>query len=270
MKANFQKLLSKSKIIMATLPNFFYVKKLHAREDILELQTLKKTGFVRYKNIISDEECVKISNLIDELINKKKISFIEKQKIWKLSSVDDFINITEEILNFKNISDLISDYFKKEFFLSDFDIRRVEPADHNEISKMGQSNSDWHKDIRGKQLKLMIYITDVNEYDNHFSIIPQSQFKRVYDFNSSRFLDENINTKNQIKILGKKGTGILFDTNVIHRLNRLKSSKVRDTITLNFTPGQYLKKIYFSDQNKLEGRKIHKKIINNSLFFKRD
>ena len=46
---------------------------------------------------------------------------------------------------------------------SDVDIRRVLPANYRDIHSKGKSNSDWHKDIRGKQIKIMIYLTDFNE-----------------------------------------------------------------------------------------------------------
>ena len=61
----------------------------------------------------------------------------------------------------KAISDdvlsIIQNYFKKKIFISDFDIRRVLPTSYEEVLKFGSSNSDWHKDTRGRQIKMMIY-----------------------------------------------------------------------------------------------------------------
>ena len=61
----------------------------------------------------------------------------------------------------------------------------------------------------------MIYITDVSKQDNHFSLIPKSHYKKIYNFDESRFEENDINSTDQIKILGKKGTAVLFDTNLI-------------------------------------------------------
>ena len=263
------KILYKLKIFFISTPNIFYKKKLHLKLDIVNINKLHEEGYVKFEKIFSDNKCEKITQIINELIDHKKISYTEKQKIWKIKSVDNFINEIDEILNFQNIEKISSDYFKKENFISDFDVRRVEPATYKQISDMGKSNSDWHKDIRGKQLKLMVYLSDVTEEDNHFSLIPCTHNKIVYNFEQSRLNSKEIDSEKEVKIIGKKGTGILFDTNIIHRLNRYPNSSMRDSLTVNFTPGQNLNKIFFGNKNFIDNKSLLKKLTNNSFLFSR-
>ena len=58
---------------------------------------------------------------------------------------------------------------------------------------MGLSNSDWHKDVRGKQLKLMIYLTNVTSKDSYFSFFPKTHSKKTFDFKLSRFSKDQVN-----------------------------------------------------------------------------
>ena len=263
------KILYKFKIHASSLSNIFYKKKLNLKHDIENINKLNKDGYVKFEKIFSTSICERITQTIDQLIDHKKILYIKKQKIWKINSVDNFINEIQQLLNFQNIEKISSDYFKKDNFISDFDVRRVEPATYKEISNMGKSNSDWHKDIRGKQLKLMVYLSDVTEKDSHFSLIPHTHNKIVYKFEQSRFNSQEINNKKEVKIIGKKGTGILFDTNLIHRLNRYPNSTVRDSLTVNFTPGQNLNKIFFGNKSLIDNHYLLKKLTGNSIFFSR-
>lgn len=270
MKKILSKIYDKSKITLNYLPDIFYKNKLSNIEDKKNFYKLKENGFLKFEKILSDEKCKKINQAINDYINSEKMTYILKQKVWKNSSIDRFISETEEVLSFRSIDKIVSDYFRKESFISDFDVRRVEPASYEEISKMGKSNSDWHKDTRGMQLKLMIYLSDVSEKDNHFSLIPGTHNNKIYNFADSRFQTSQIDSSKELKIIGKKGMGILFDTNIIHRLNRLPNSNKRDSLTLNFTPGQFLKKIFFGNDNLIKNKELKKKLIGSSLFSSRD
>jgi len=89
------------------------------------------------------------------------------------------------------------------------------------------SGGGWHRDNRGKQIKTIVYLTDVSEESGPFSFLPLSnQFDlqtrdgigkatRYDDSIVDRFCKEN--TIEPFKVIGKKGTIIFVDTSFIHR-----------------------------------------------------
>ena len=265
MIAYFNKKYSIIKNNILTMPNFFYQSKL-TYNNLEKLEILKKDGYLNLGKLISEKSVKKAKELITKKEKNNEADFLEKQSIWKISKLDDFEFIFNEIFS-ENLINLISDYFKRKIYLSDVDIRRVLPVDYEEIVKLGKSNSDWHKDIRGKQIKIMIYLTDVNENDSFFSFIPGTHKKKIYDFDQSRFKDKDIRLNYETRWIGKAGEMMMFDTNIIHRLNRRQGAKIRDTITLYFTPGQALRKIFLDNDkiDKIESFK-YKYLFKNSFF----
>ena len=150
-----------------TIPSYFHINKYENQRDLENYKFLKKNGYLPLGKIVKDETIEIINNKITEKINSNKASYLEKQKIWKISFLDDFENHLQEIIDISMIH-LISNYFKRNFYLSDVDIRKVLPAKFEDISNMGKSNSDWHKDVRGRQLKIMIYLSNVGQKDSFF------------------------------------------------------------------------------------------------------
>ena len=80
-------------------------------------------------------------------------------------------------------------------------------------------------------------------------------------------MDKDIRLNYETKWTGKAGEMMMFDTNIIHRLNRRQGAKIRDTITLYFTPGQALRKIFLDNDkiDKIESFK-YKYLFKNSFF----
>lgn len=248
-----------------TAPSLFFLNNLKDHQ-IDKLNFLKKEGYAEIKNIISDQNIIKAREVISSKIKNCDAEFLDKQDIWKISFLDDFSFLFNDIFNSEYI-EIINHYFKRQSYLADVDIRRVLPVDYEKISSLGKSNSDWHKDTRGRQLKIMIYLTDVSDKDSYFSFIPQSHHYRTYDFKKSRYNEKEIGLQKEVKWFGKAGEAMLFDTNLQHRLNRQENAILRDTITLYFTPGQYLRKIFNKRNNFLENKFIqNSKIFQNSFF----
>lgn len=89
------------------------------------------------------------------------------------------------------------------------------------------SGGGWHRDNRGKQIKTIVYLTDVSEESGPFSFLPLSnQFHlqtrdgigkatRYDDSIVDEFCKEN--NIEPFKVIGKKGTIIFVDTSFIHR-----------------------------------------------------
>lgn len=264
-----EKFINYTKIKISSLGNPFYFTKFNNDETKSKFLFFMKNGFLDLGKILSDEECLIINNKINMMIEKKDAKFLQSQNIWKIEKCDNFIDVINKVLN-KNLFSILKNYFKCKYFISDFDVRRVLASSYEDVLKFGNSNSDWHKDTRGKQIKMMIYLTPVTKTDSYFSLIPGTQKNITLNFKESRFEEGKVNTKKEVKFLSnEKGRAIIFDTNVIHRLNRNAKSNIRDTMTINFTAGQYLKQIYHGSLDNIQDAKLKKLITDNSLLEKR-
>ena len=252
-----------------TMPNFFYQKKLNSN-NLEKLEILKKNGYLNLGKLISEKSVEKAKDLILKKVKNNEADYLEKQNIWKISKLDDFEFIVDEILG-ENLIHLISDYFKRKIYLSDVDIRRVLPVDYEEILKLGKSNSDWHRDTRGRQIKIMIYLSKVSSKDSFFSFMPNTHKNRTYNFEESRFSSSDIDKEkhNEVKWFGNEGDAMIFDTNIIHRLNRQAAAQIRDTMTFYFTPGQALRNIYSNKEGKFSNNTKVSKVLENSFFEER-
>lgn len=236
-------------------------------ENVQKINFLKKNGYLDLGTVLNKDLCKSLSERISYEINIKNASYIEKTKFHKIDKIDSFVDILDIILN-RNLINLISSYFRKKIYFSDFDLRRIYPVDYKNIKSQTHSPADWHKDTRGSQLKIMVYITNVTSNDNYFSFIPGSHFEHCEDYLKSRYSDESINNQNEIKWIAEAGSAMLFDTNIIHRLNRKLESSIRDSFTFYFTIGQHLHKII--DNKDLIKNKLLKKLsISNSFISRR-
>ena len=211
------------------------------------LNSLKKNGYCNVGKLLSEVELLQIRKKMTSLSKNKKIANFNKSVNYIQFNKPLLIHPAfTRIATNPYILDLIETYFNRECYLADVDARRIYAYDVNEIQKnVGYTSSNWHKDSRGRQLKLMIYLTDVNSNDSNFSFIPETHipfFSRSKN-NVYRFSDADVNqVENEpIEWLGKAGEACLFDTNLIHRLRRKKTASIRDSFTFYFTPGQELR-----------------------------
>ena len=235
---------------LSTLPNFFQ-KNIFLNDDEKDkFIFLKKNNYLNNEKKLNKEMVIKANNLITKNIQENdKSVFIKKHLVHKILYLDNFEFLINEIVDEKMIN-LISNYFKsKKISISDIDIRRVLPISKNDIEDIDKSNNEWHKDIRGKQLKLMIYLSDVSATDSYFSIIKSSSISRTYNFKKSRIKEKNIDIDKEKKFLANKGAHFLFDTNLIHKLNRSENAKIRDTLTIYFKPGEYSRNFFYDIEN---------------------
>jgi Phytanoyl-CoA dioxygenase (PhyH) len=149
---------------------------------------------------------------------------------------------------------IIEHYLRRRLFLADIDMRRVPPMAMDELDEragtrsIGYTSSHWHRDIRGRQVKVMIYLTDVGETDSNFAYLPGSHRGhniRPLRVEESRFSEEQTATLGMLPVecYGAAGTAMIFDTNVLHRLRRKPTATVRDSITYYYTPGQELRSL---------------------------
>jgi len=98
----------------------------------------------------------------------------------------------------------------------------------------------WHHDLKRKQIKVMILLTDVPSNGQRMDYIPGThriwhKFKSQKDTVFSK--DQALEYGDPIPCSGSAGTVIIFDTNGLHRGNRNLGPR-RDQYTVNYTGGK--------------------------------
>ena len=191
---------------------------------------LKENGYSIIYDYYSAEQCRKIVDQINSGI-------IKNSQFVKIS--DD-----KRIFGFEKLS-LEGAKVNSDINLSQFgDVVNGEPsycaftlAGYLEAGALGSSGDGWHRDAYFSQFKAMIYLSDVDVDNGPFEIIPTSHkllFVLKTAFLSSlkkwktRFTDEEVmrikesTSAKSIKILGKLGTLVLFNSATIHRGSPIK------------------------------------------------
>lgn len=161
------------------------------------------------------------------------------------------------------LSGIAERYLRRPVVLADVDLRRVPPLSMAELdqrldqTKAGYTSSHWHRDIRGRQVKAMLYLSDVTEVDSNFAYLPGTHHilpLRARSAAKSRFTDayvEKLGIK-PIECYAPAGTVMIFDTNFIHRLRRKSTAAMRDTFMLYFTPGQEQRPLDYRPEDLLQ------------------
>lgn len=157
--------LRHSAIDMLTAPNILRSANRAIKEEVT---SLRKDGHISLGKLFNQEECASLRNAMSKAIENDQCKFNDHSNYHVISSPMKLDPCIEKAFS-KSIMDIVSEYFRRDGYLADADCRRVYPANTKEIQKQGSSTSDWHKDIRGRQLKIMIYLTDVSPTDSTFS-----------------------------------------------------------------------------------------------------
>ena len=113
----------------------------------------------------------------------------------------------------------------------------------NDKIRDGQTNVSWHYDNRGRQMKVMYYLTDVGPDGQNFAYCAGThRGLKSNEHRHSRFSDDWVehNVRDVREIYAPAGSAVVFDTRGIHRLRR-KPTTVRDAITFYYHAG-YLQK----------------------------
>ena len=119
-----------------------------------------------------------------------------------------------------------------------------------ESGNFGSSGSNWHRDAFYGQFKSLLYLTDVDQENGPFEIIPKSHyltntFKSFFRDNCptilSRITEDQVseylykfNVQSQ-SILGSAGTLVIFDPSTIHRGKPIVSGR-RISLTNYYYP----------------------------------
>jgi hypothetical protein len=169
-----------------------------------------------------------------------------------IAHIHNPLRLCEEILAIATdrfLCGIVERYLRRRIILADVDLRRVPPMDMAEVDVLagtqavGYTSSHWHRDVRGRQVKIMIYLTDVTETDSNFAFLPGTHVGhhiRPRRFETSRFSNTWVEQCGitPVECYGPAGTTMVFDTNFIHRLRRKPTATVRDSVTFYYTVGQ--------------------------------
>ena len=222
------------------------------------LEELKKDGIVVIENFFTKSICEKIIGQIDEFSYKEKVIKQRDEGLGGDLRVFGFEKFSDEALEFsKNnfLKKMVSDYSKLNLETKSTLAGKVVYQN----DKQTNSGGDWHRDSDVKELKAMLYLSDVSLKNGPFSFIKGSKnfdFKRrnkEYSFlrkiiyilkglpsKPPRYKNDLV-MKNQeavkkiIKVTGNAGTLVVFDGSYVHRGDVIKSG-IRYTITNYYSP----------------------------------
>lgn len=101
-----------------------------------------------------------------------------------------------------------------------------------------KTSAVWHHDWCGRRLKLFVLLHDVTEEGRPTHYIRGSHTGqwRWMDYELSRFADAEAESRGEeIKLTGRRGDCLLFDTNGLHRATGEGGKESRDVISLEYS-----------------------------------
>lgn len=191
-------------------------------------KSLVRKGYHIIENLLPDELCDKLLEDISIKINKGEISWKDQEssdyRIMGYTYSDyEILNKIDKLVE-RNFEQYVDSRKSFKFFRM---ANVVLPKKGNKGSGGG-----WHRDsLNRRQLKLMIYLTDVSSSNGPFEYIKGSHgLAHKLRFNlispNVRFgkSDKIVQAKSDI-LTASKGTGIIFDSSGVHRGNSIDVDK---------------------------------------------
>ncbi|MBW2962894.1 phytanoyl-CoA dioxygenase family protein [Mesonia aestuariivivens] len=203
---------------------------------------LKEKGFVIVENFISKDNAAELRKEIDY--------YLKKDYSWNDNAGSD-----GRVYGIERVSDLFKNLFKNEklhYLYSKY----IDAKNCNEFIMANRveykegnlgSGGGWHRDsMNRRQLKFILYLTDVNEESGCFQYIPGTHKPlEKYRINKSlskklsdpRYSQEEIsklvsNSAYNIEdLIGEQGTLIVVETSGIHRGKPIEKGYVRYAAT---------------------------------------
>lgn len=246
--------------------NRFSTKSTHHERQLSDqekswVQQIQKHGVCKIENFLSPEQCDNIKASIDNCLTDFTENFATYESIpptkfgrplpggygiW-----NDKANADYRIFHAEKINDIIqwfnshprlvdigSSYLKSDLIVRFTMANRLQWKEGN----LG-SGGGWHRDmVYRRGFKAMIYLTDVDEECGPFQYIPLSgdvywHLKKIKNVGQYQFTHEeimNLVDNDESKIVtatAKKGTLLLFETNLLHRGKPIGEGKTRFAMT---------------------------------------
>lgn len=188
---------------------------------------LRANGVVLIQNFLTDNDCESFKESINELIGNENYS-------WKDSEDSDF-----RIFGFENMNTKSVDIFQKletqyASYVSRKTLEKTLMANFVKFKENNKgSGGGWHRDsLNRRQLKFMVYLSDVNEDNGPFQYLKGSHvFSSKFRTNGAgykkvRYTQEEISKYSRswplVNCIGKKGSCVVFDSSGLHRGSPLK------------------------------------------------
>jgi hypothetical protein len=157
---------------------------------------LSSKGFYHWKEFFNEAEFDQLDKLRSSLSEGNDVDILIKFPILK------------KLFDFEELNALLRDYLGKS---CQFDY-----ADSH-VCQIGKPASPhWHHDSVGHRIKIFICVNDQTE-TACTEVVPTTHRRKYWDYNMSKFTDDEVDSKNSKKLIGKKGDLLIFDTNVLHR-----------------------------------------------------
>ena len=188
-------------------------------------KAIKKNGFYIIDNYLDESQCRQLIKDINIAINDYSI-YVHSKSDKRLFGIEQASKLCKNFYSdnlFKEISNLVNGENTYCAFTLAGKLGEI---------KGGSSGGDWHRDAFFCQFKSMIYLTDVDDQNGPFEILPGSH--RLMNlighikyanlkYNQYRLSEnevkkiENKTGKKRKTIKGNRGTVILFNSSTIHR-----------------------------------------------------
>lgn len=196
------------------------------KEQVLE--SLNKVGICVIQDYFSPEFCDQaVKDIEDGLIKfKDKVQSSEKEGTsgdFRLFKMENQYDTAKQFANDSLLLEIGSEYFGYPI-VSHFVLGGKVKYNPNQTTNSG---GGWHRDNRMKQIKTLVYLSDVEEENGPYLFLPASN---QFDLNTrdgigkaTRYEDNIVeqfckdNDLEPFKVIGKKGTVIFTDTSYIHR-----------------------------------------------------
>jgi ectoine hydroxylase-related dioxygenase (phytanoyl-CoA dioxygenase family) len=204
-------------------------------KKMIDVKKLEIEGYCCIQNMIDDKW---LSLLLDALqrsfeqhrqiqINNGNDIQTEGVALHVILSDEIFIEFLDELIKMGFIDDLKTNYFKSNFILNSFSGLDNMPNQLN-------FSSIVHRDLRFYtadvpiMLNMLVMLDDFTEMNGPTLLLPYSHKKE------EKPTDEYFH-ENAIKITGKKGDVLIFNSNVWHASSLNRTEKSRRALPLTFT-----------------------------------
>lgn len=205
------------------------------------LAKLRADRIVALPGFLSPEQVADMRDAIDQAINDKqfyvgpgKFGFnkqgLDLENVGRLNVIDPTMHSPEFIRFALNplIRRVIDQYLGVNSLLAGIAAYRTKPTPNHPKGAF-----HWHYDNAYLQVKAIAYLTDVSEENGPFAYIPNTWKRRqvANTYEETRIQDEDVAAGSYINCVGKAGTVLIVDTQIIHRATPNLSGN-RDVVSI--------------------------------------
>jgi ectoine hydroxylase-related dioxygenase (phytanoyl-CoA dioxygenase family) len=214
------------------------------------IKNLKTNGYHVIENFFDQNEILKLKKNSDKFLSKKNsqipyhvnTSFLKSRNLFLGTSNKKVEKNFSLIIKNKFISMVAKNYLKKNYIPSKLMIYKSIGKKNNLFVNNSKYAFVPHTD-ETYFLKFFIYLTDVKKEHGPLNVVPRSHLKfkkrrHKWIKNNKDYLKRekvNYNYEDKMKaLIAKKGSLIIFDTDILHKAGIAKSNKIRKVIRFDF------------------------------------